>query len=153
MPNGIELGNLAYGAIDALINFEKTCAKQYSKMNLATLTPELAKALHPEQTEINSHVKRLGLIKKLLIEKSNQVLPIVSINKIKLKKDKSLNQDIYISYLALQLQETKFSQYEFLLQLIQTLKIEKAKEIVEQCIAENNATSTWVKRTLANLLN
>ncbi|RZK57911.1 MAG: hypothetical protein EOO87_01640 [Pedobacter sp.] len=113
----------------------------------------MAKALHPEQTEINSHVKRLGLIKKLLIEKSNQVLPIVSINKIKLKKDKSLNQDIYISYLALQLQETKFSQYEFLLQLIQTLKIEKAKEIVEQCIAENNATSTWVKRTLANLLN
>ena len=148
-----ELEKLLHGVTDALIEFEKSCAKTYLKMYRIVLTPELAKAIHPEQTEINNHVKRLGLVKKLLGEKPNQSANILSINPIKLKKEKSLIQDVYIACLILQLQETKLSQYQFLAKLVDTLKIETAGQIIEQCIAENTATSTWVKRTLATELS
>jgi len=139
-------------AIDSAIGFEKNCTKLYEKLASASLAPELSKALHPEQTGIGSHIERLQLIKKLIIGKTEIQLSFLTINPTKLKKGKSNTQDLLILHTALQYQAAKINEYETLLAYVTDVLESPVPELISQCIAENEQTSLWLKRTLNHQL-
>jgi len=140
--------------VNALISSEKKCVKLYAKLEKAAETPELGKALNPEQTSMNEHIGRLKLIKKLLPNNVASITPLLNIDhKVKLTKAKNNQQDQLIAHTALQLQAIKIVDYEFLLALSKEAQLSHAITILEQSINENNATTEWIKRTLQHLIH
>lgn len=146
--NQDQIEQIFRSTIESLLTFENTCSKTYVKLSKAAFAPELAKALDPGQTNIKSHIQRLKLIKKLFNIKPEVAHPILTINTPKFSSVKTALQDLMIMQYALQLQDLKISQYQFLLTLSISIQQEHAIALLEQCINENNDTNTWIRRTL-----
>lgn len=152
MNREITLTQLLSNAIENLFHFNKKAASSLLRLSKSAFAPELAKALNPEQTSINSHRSRLQLIKKLISPKPQAVALLIDINPFKLARTKSAAQDIVIIGYALQLLAVQNSQYHCILTLINSLAIPHAPELIDQSIQENRDTATWITRTLGNLV-
>lgn len=134
--------------INSMTDLEKKCAKIFTKLSIAALAPELAKALHEEQTDVLNHVKRLKLIAKLFPKTTKVAQQGLQINSLKLVKNKTLTQDIEIIFIANQLLAMKNNQYELMLKLLSKGDNDVATELIKQTTTDNENTLIWINRTL-----
>ena len=149
----LALYEIIVSSIHSMADLEKKCAKIFTKLSLAAETPELAKALHEEQTDILNHHKRLKLISKLFAKTTKTTQQILTVNPVKLAKSKTLAQDIEIIFIANQLLAMKNNQYELMLKLLSKSDTENAIELIKQTITDNENTLTWINRTLIQLID
>lgn len=133
-----------------LFQFEKQCLSIYSKMEKKASTPELSKCLHPEQTQLASHIERLKLIKKSVGSKSTKPA-ILQVENPKLHSP-NIQQDLEIVQTALTLQNRKLALYELLHPLAVATKLTMQAELIEQTIADNRHTNTWLRQIVQNVI-
>ena len=150
------MDNLAFSekivaVVNLMILLERKCAKTFDKLAIAAVTPQLAKALHPEQTYIQNHYQRLKLITKLLPKVKALISSAIAINPIKLSKNKSTEQDVEIIFIANQFLAMKNNQYELLINLFKLLAEDEATTLLRQTITDNENTQIWINRTLIQL--
>lgn len=134
--------------INSMTDLEKKCAKIFTKLSNAAHAPELAKALHEEQTDVLNHIKRLKLIAKLFPKTTKFAQQGLQINSIKLAKNKTLAQDIELIFIANQLLAMKNNQYDLMLKLLIKGDNDHAIELIKQTITDNENTLIWINRTL-----
>ena len=149
------LSSLFINAIDDLLVSEKNGAKTYSNYVKAAFTPELSKALSPDQTNIKNHIQRLNMIKGLLVSDKNKINAsyIVELASVKISKtNKSATQDVRLISVALQYQGIKLANYEILHNLALATSNDQAVILLEQCIKENQDTSIWLRQILKNIV-
>jgi ferritin-like metal-binding protein YciE len=132
---------------------EKQVVKLYEKLEKAAFTPELSKALSPNQTESEQHLQRLILIKELVkgqkIDKDSK--PSHGSLKFSLKSS-STAQDLDMIAKVLELQNLKLSYYEFLHPIAVALDMETAASLIEQTITDNRNTNTWLRQIIQNVI-
>lgn len=134
--------------INSMTDLEKKCAKIFTKLSKAAHAPELAKALHEEQTDVLNHIKRLKLIAKLFPKTTKVAQQGLQINSIKLAKNKTLTQDIELIFIANQLLAMKNNQYDLMLKLLSKGNNDHEIELIKQTITDNENTLIWINRTL-----
>ena len=144
----LELNGIIVSVINSMIDFEKKCAKIFTKLSIAACAPELAKALHEEQTDVLNHIKRLKLIAKLFPKTTKVAQQGLQINSLKLAKNKTVTQDIEIIFIANQLLAMKNNQYELMLKLLSKGDNDVATELIKQTTTDNENTLIWINRTL-----
>ena len=137
--------------INSMNDLEKKCAKIFSRLSAAALAPELAKALHEEQTDVLNHFKRLKLIGKLFPKTTKVAQQSLLVNPVKLAKNKTLAQDIEIIFIANQLLAMKNNQYDLMLKLLNKFYNEDVAVLIKQTINDNENTLIWINRTLMQL--
>ena len=149
----LALNGIIVSVINSMIGLEKKCAKIFTKLSIAAYAPELAKALHEEQTDVLNHVKRLKLIAKLFPKTTKVAQQGFQINSVKLAKSKTLTQDIEIIFIANHLLAMKNNQYELMLKLLSKGDNDGAIELIKQTITDNENTLIWINRTLVQLID
>ncbi|WP_316771491.1 DUF892 family protein [Pedobacter frigiditerrae] len=151
-PQAILLNHFVDGLL-ALIAIEQQFAKLYAKLEKASLTAELSKALTPEISDQVQHISRLKLIHtalnlgKLVVPKVNEGIPI-----LKLSTKKSAPQDLQIIHCALKLQNLKLAYYELLHPLAKGLALATEATLLEQTMSDNRNTSTWLRQIIQNVI-
>jgi ferritin-like metal-binding protein YciE len=150
--DNLALSEKTVAVVNWMIELERKCAKTFDKLANAALTPELAKALHPEQTYIQNHYQRLKLITKLLPKGKAPIASAIVINPIKLSKNKSNEQDVELIFIANQFLAMKNNQYELLINLFKLLAEDEATTLLRQTITDNENTQIWINRTLIQLV-
>lgn len=148
----VALNETLVSLINSMIDLEKKCAKMFTKISIAAQAPELAKAMHEEQTDVLNHIKRLKLIAKLFPKTTKVAQQGLQINKIKLAKNKTLTQDIELIFIANQLLAMKNNQYDLMLKLLSKGDNDHAIELIKQTITDNENTLIWINRTLMQLI-
>lgn len=146
--------NVLLRMLSELETLERANKKSYLQIRKLSQAPELAKALHAEQTGINDHLRRLKLIS-------------TEINKAKVKKHKSINKllsldhdrkkgserDLWLISRAQQFLYQKISLYKIAHRIALHLELTHSPVLFEQTIKENEATVTWLDRTAQRILN
>ena len=144
----LALNETLVSVINSMNDLEKKCAKIFSRLSAAALAPELAKALHEEQTDVLNHIKRLKLIAKLYPKTKKIVQQSLQINSVKFSKKKTVIQDIEIIFIANQLLAMKNNQYDLMLKILSKGDNGDAIELIKQTITDNENTLIWINRTL-----
>jgi ferritin-like metal-binding protein YciE len=146
------LDALAY-LMEDLRMIETLCKKTYDSIRKYANAPELAKAVHPEQTGIISHIKRLKLIKvetSKVEEKRNAFTAPFGLPK-KLKKGNE--RDLWLIAKSQQIIYQKLPMYKVALEIATHLNLAHSISLITQTIEENEATCTWLQRILPRILN
>ncbi len=129
------------------------CKKTYDTIRKYADAPELAKAVHPEQTNITLHVKRLKLIQmeiNQVAEKRNaSAVPFGLPRKLK----KGGERDLWLIAKAQQVIYQKLPMYKVALEIATHLNLTQSTSLISQTIEENEATCTWLRRILSRILN
>lgn len=115
--------------------------------------PELAKAVHPEQTEIISHIKRLKLIQLEIGKPKEKSTATVSPLGLPKKLKKGEERDLWLIAQTQLLLQQKLAIYNAALEIAKHLHLANIISLVEQTIKENEATCTWLRRILFRVLN
>jgi ferritin-like metal-binding protein YciE len=148
----VALNETIVSLLISMTELEKKCAKVFSRLSIAAHTPELAKALHEEQTDVLNHVKRLKLIGKLFPKTNKVAQQSLQINSVKFSKKKTVIQDIEIIFMANQLLAMKNNQYDLMLKLLNKFNNEDVAVLIKQTINDNENTLIWINRTLMQLI-
>ncbi len=137
-----------------LSNLEKNSKKLYDTIRKHANMPELAKAVHPEQTGVMSHIKRLKLIAqeigKVDAKDSGSLLAPIRIPK-QLKK--GIERDLWLIAKSQQIIYQKLPLYKVAHAIATHLQLENSALILAQTLEDNEATSTWLQRILPRILN
>jgi len=133
---------------------EKSSKKYYHQIRKAAFNPELAKALHHEQTGIDDHLRRLKLI---AIELPKDVKKIEALKEIYSTKSygrtKDNVRDLLMIAQAQQILQTKLADYKLLQRLANVLNLEHTPELLNQTIADNDATNTWLDKIAQRIIS
>lgn len=136
--------------ISLIASLEKQLKPIYAKLQKKAFHPELAKCLHPEQTELIQHQSRLTLIRKSL-KLSTIKVDVKPIEKLKLRSASQVG-DLDIISFVLHAQHLKLGTYEMLHALACSLNLEIESQLLEQSITDNRNTNTWLRELLKNVI-
>lgn len=119
--------------------------KIFQKMAPKITTPELSKALHPEQTEIENQIKRLKLV-NLELKKNKIALKGASVSILHRPqtpiKDRAL--DLYFIVQSQQLLQAHIVNYRLLIQLAPEMELVHSIDLFNQSINDKKTTLTWL---------
>lgn len=149
-----ELDTVFQHLLNELSILEASSKKQHLQIRKAAFAPELAKALHHEQTWINDHIKRLKLIALELTKEAKKVgasTGILSTKSYGRKKD-DVRELLMIAQVQQTLQ-TKLVLYKLLQRLANVLKLELTPQLLNQTIADNEATNTWLDKIAQRIIS
>lgn len=147
------LWRLLVNGLSELIIMEKQTKKVYHKLEKASLTPELTKALTPEISDQPQHLARLKLIiKSIKLGRTPETSPTVYLPQLKVNTKKSVEQDLHIISHTLKWQNLKLAKYEFLYPLAKSLSSETEASLIEQTINDNRNTNTWLREIIKNII-
>ncbi len=146
------LNTLAF-LIEDLRLRELSCKKLSNAIRKYADAPELAKAVHPEQTEILSHIKRLKLVQLEIGKPKEKSTATVSPLGLPKKLKKGEERDLWLIGQTQQLLQQKLAIYNVVLEIAKHLHLTNLISLVEQTIQENEATCTWLRRILFRVLN
>lgn len=133
---------------------EKSSKKHFSQFRKAAFNPELAKALHEEQTGINDHIKRLKLIAiEQQIKKLAGTTTTKSASLTNYGRKKEASRDLLMIAHAQQLLQQKQVYYKLLHKIAVHLNLEHTPTLLQQTTDENDATLIWLDKIALRTLN
>ena len=139
--------------LSELETIEKSSKKHFSQIRKAAFSPELAKALHEEQTGINDHTKRLKLIAiEQQIKKKAGTTTIKSTSLSNYGRKKEASRDLLMIAHAQQLLQQKQAYYRILYKIAVHLNLEHTPILLQQTSEENEATLTWLDKIIQRTL-
>lgn len=152
--NEPNFSQVLHNVIQELTTLEKACKKVFLKIRKLAESPELAKALHDDQTGITDHIGRLKLIK---IEIGKTATKLNTANEINLSlnhdKKKGVERDLWLVAKAQQFILQKIALYKLTHHIALQLELPHSPVLLEQSTKENEATSTWLDRIAHRILN
>ncbi|SOD12576.1 DUF892 family protein [Pedobacter xixiisoli] len=146
--------NVLQQILHELEMLEKLSKKNYLRIRELAHAPELAKAMHSDQTGVLDHINRLKLIGIELKIKSEKSTASSAENiSMGSNKKKGAERDLWMISKVQQLIHRKIALYKIAHCISLNQVLVHAPILLEQTTRENEATSTWLDRIIQRILS